>query len=283
VPVKTRHNEVAPGQFEIAPTFENANVAADHQMLLMHILERTARHHGFACLLHEKPYAGVNGSGKHNNWSMMTDTGLNLLDPHEETHTNMQFLCFLAAVLTAVDKHADLLRAAIAGRGNDHRLGATRPAAIVSIYLGEMLEDILDQLERGETRSTKKGGSLDLGAHTLPQIPRHSGDRNARARSRSPGTSSSSGPSARRPPSRGRNTVLNTIVAEALDELATEVERRAGKRATPKKLQSVVRTVLAELVTKHRRIVFNGDNYSATWHREAAKRGLPTCARRRRP
>ncbi|MEO1130398.1 MAG: glutamine synthetase III, partial [Planctomycetota bacterium] len=179
VPIKTRHNEVSPGQYEIAPVFENANVAADHQQITMQVLRDTAPTYGLQAILHEKPFAGVNGSGKHINWSLATDTGVNLLDPQDETHTNMQFLVFLCAVIRAVDLHADLLRASIASAGNDHRLGANEaPPAIISIFLGDMLQDIVEQLEKGTPQSTKKGGQLDLGALTLPSIPRHSGDRN---------------------------------------------------------------------------------------------------------
>jgi len=237
VPVKTRHNEVAPGQYELAPTHESANVSADHQMLTMHLLQTVAEAHGFVCLLHEKPFAGVNGSGKHNNWSISTDTGVNLLDPRDETHSNMQFLVFLTAVIRAVDLHADLLRASVAGAGNDHRLGANEaPPAIISVFLGEMLSDILDQLEKGEPRSTKKGGSLDLGAKTLPRIPRHAGDRNRTSPFAFTGnkfefravgsTASIAWP----------NTVLNTIIAESLDFMATELEKRLGE-ARPAELR----------------------------------------------
>ncbi|HYE03787.1 MAG TPA: glutamine synthetase III, partial [Phycisphaerales bacterium] len=179
VPVKTRHNEVAPGQYEIAPMFEHANVACDHQMVLMETLKRIAPRFGLQCILHEKPFAGINGSGKHNNWSMTTNTGVNLLDPRDETHTNMQFLTFLCAVIRAVDLHADLLRASIASASNDHRLGANEaPPAIISIFLGDMLTDIVEQLETGTPKRTIKGGTLDIGARTFPQIPRHAGDRN---------------------------------------------------------------------------------------------------------
>jgi glutamine synthetase len=276
VPVKTRHNEVAPNQFELAPVFENANVAGDHQMLTMQILRTVAEHHGYVCLLHEKPFAGVNGSGKHNNWSLATDTGVNLLDPRDETHSNVQFLVFLCAVLRAVDLHADLLRASIASAANDHRLGANEaPPAIISVYLGDMLSDILDQLERGETRSTKKGGRLNLGARALPQIPRHSGDRNRTSpfaftgnkfEFRAVGSSASiSWP----------NTVLNTIVAESLDFMATELEKRVGQGNHPTKVEAAAKALLKEVVKKHRRIVFDGDNYSAEWHAEAERRGLP--------
>jgi glutamine synthetase len=276
VPVATRHNEVAPGQYELAPMFENANVAIDHQMLIMHLLETCAPHHGLRCLLHEKPFAGINGSGKHNNWSISTDTGVNLLDPQDETHTNMQFLVFLCAVVRAVDLHADLLRASIASAANDHRLGANEaPPAIISIFLGEMLSDILDQIEKGEAKSTKKGGTLDLGAHTLPQIPRHSGDRNRTSpfaftgnkfEFRAVGSSAAVA---------WPNTVLNTIIAESLDSVATQIEKKTGKTPSAAKLQEVVCEVLQEIVKKHRRVVFDGDNYSQAWHKEADKRGLP--------
>lgn len=276
VPVKTRHNEVAPGQYEIAPVFENANVATDHQMLTMQLLRSVAEHHDFVCLLHEKPFAGVNGSGKHNNWSISTDTGLNLLDPREEAHTNMQFLVFLLAVVRAVDLHADLLRASIASAQNDHRLGANEaPPAIISIYLGEMLSDILDQLESGQFRGTKKATKLNLGAHTLPQIPRHTGDRNRTSpfaftgnkfEFRAVGSSQSIA---------WPNTILNTIVAESLDYMASQLTRRAGKNPTPAKLESAVKALLKDTVKKHRRVVFDGDNYSEAWHEEAEKRGLP--------
>ncbi|HWB21013.1 MAG TPA: glutamine synthetase III [Phycisphaerales bacterium] len=276
IPVATRHNEVAPHQYEIAPVFEIANVACDHQMLLMHVLETTAAHFGLACLMHEKPFAGVNGSGKHNNWSMSTDTGLNLLDPQEETHTNMQFLVFMCAVIRAVDMHADLLRASVASAGNDHRLGANEaPPAIMSIFLGDMLSDILDQLEKGDPKSTKKGGVMDLGAHTLPQIPRHSGDRNRTSpfaftgnkfEFRAVGASANVA---------WPNTVLNTIVAESLDFVATQLEEKLNGRSDEDSLLSAVKTVLKDIVKKHRRVVFDGDNYSSSWHKEAEKRGLP--------
>ena len=276
IPVKTRHNEVAPGQYEIAPTYENANVASDHQMLTMHVLRSVAATHGFECLMHEKPFAGVNGSGKHVNWSLSTDLGHNLLDPREETHTNMQFLVFLAAVLRAVDENAELLRASIAGANNDHRLGANEaPPAIMSIYLGDMLEDILDQLESGQAKRTAKGGALDLGATTLPQIPRHTSDRNRTSpfaftgnkfEFRAVGSSQAVAWPA---------TVLNVIVADSLDRIATVLEKKAGKNPTPAKLEAAVKSVLQETVKAHRRICFGGNGYSREWHEEAARRGLP--------
>lgn len=276
IPVKTRHNEVAPGQYEIAPVFETSNIACDHQMLMMETLKRVAPRFGMVCILHEKPFAGVNGSGKHNNWSMMTDNGLNLLDPQEETHTNMQFLVFLCAVIRAVDLHADLLRASIASAANDHRLGANEaPPAIISIFLGDMLTDIIEQIEKGKTSRTIKGGVLDLGATTLPQIPRHSGDRNRTSPFAFTGNKFEFRAVGASATSAWPNTVLNTIVAESLDHVATRLEEAVGKNATEAKLEAAVKSVLKDVVKEHRRIIFNGDNYSAAWHAEAAKRGLP--------
>ncbi len=276
VPVKTRHNEVAPGQYEIAAMFESANVAVDHQMLVMEALRRAAPQHGLHCIMHEKPFAGVNGSGKHNNWSLATDTGVNLLDPRVETHTNLQFLVFLCAIIRAVDRHADLLRASVASAGNDHRLGANEaPPAIISIFLGEMLSDIVNQIEAGETTSTRSRGQLDLGARTLPQIPRHSGDRNRTSpfaftgnkfEFRAVGASQSVA---------WPNTVLNTIVAESLADLADEIEAKVGEKPDSKSLEQAVMPILQEIVKKHKRVIFDGDNYTQEWHDEAARRGLP--------
>jgi glutamine synthetase len=276
VPVKTRHNEVAPGQYEIAPLFEPSHIASDHQMLLMETLKRVAPRYGLQALLHEKPFAGVNGSGKHNNWSMSTDTGVNLLDPQDETHTNMQFLVFLCATIRAVDLHADLLRASIASAANDHRLGANEaPPAIISIFLGKMLTDILEQVEAGLPKRTIRGGVLDLGAKTLPMLPRHSGDRNRTSpfaftgnkfEFRAVGSSASIA---------WPNTVLNTIVAESLDYVAGELEKAVGSKPTPAKLQLGVIAVLKALISQHKRVIFDGDNYSEEWHAEAGRRGLP--------
>ncbi len=276
IPIKTRHKEVAPGQYEIAPTYENANLATDHGMLIMHILAQTARRHGMVCLLHEKPFARVNGSGKHNNWALATDTGVNLLDPRDEVYTNMQFLVFLTSVIRAVDLHADLVRASIATAGNDHRLGGNEaPPAIISIFLGEKLTDILEQITAGKLKSSRKGGALDLGAHTLPQIPQHSGDRNRTSPFAFTGNkfefrSVGAGASIAWP-----NTVLNTIVAESLDYMATQLERRVGKKPTKQKLESSVMSLLQEVVKEHKRVVFDGDNYSKKWEEEAERRGLP--------
>ncbi|HYC32292.1 MAG TPA: glutamine synthetase III, partial [Gemmatimonadales bacterium] len=276
VPVKTRHNEVAPGQYEIAPLFEPSHIASDHQMIIMETLKRVAPRYGLQALLHEKPFAGVNGSGKHNNWSMSTDTGVNLLDPQDETHTNMQFLVFLVATIRAVDIHADLLRSSIASAANDHRLGANEaPPAIISVFLGKMLTDILEQVEKGLPKRTIRGGTLDLGASTLPQLPRHSGDRNRTSpfaftgnkfEFRAVGSSASIA---------WPNTVLNTIVAESLDYVATELERAVGQRPSPARLQQGVISVLKKLIKQHKRVIFDGDNYSEEWHAEAGRRGLP--------
>lgn len=276
VPVKTRHNEVSPGQFELAPIFEASNVACDHQMALMETLKRVAPRYGLHCILHEKPFAGINGSGKHNNWSMATDTGVNLLDPREETHTNMQFLFFLCAVIRAVDLHADLLRASIASAGNDHRLGANEaPPAIISIYLGDMLTDIINQLESGAPESTKRGGKLDLGSRTLPQIPRHAGDRNRTSPFAFTGNKFEFRAVGASAAIAWTNTVLNTIVAESIDEMTTELEEALGKDRTPARLQSAVKTLLKRVVKERRRVLFDGDGYTEAWTKEAEKRGLP--------
>jgi glutamine synthetase len=276
IPVTTRHNEVAPGQYEVAPTFEDNNIAADHQQLLMHLLETTAPRHGFRCLLHEKPFAGVNGSGKHNNWSMCTDTGSNLLDPKNDTHSNLQFLTFLCGVIRAVHLHGDLLRASIASAANDHRLGANEaPPAIISIFLGEMLSDILDQLEQGSPKSTKKGGQLSIGSRVLPDIPRHAGDRNRTSPFAFTGNKFEFRAVGSSCPIAWPDTVLNVIVADSLSFVADELERRAGANPSEKKLETAVKGLLKEIVRAHRAVVFDGDNYSAEWHAEAERRGLP--------
>ena len=259
-----------------SPVFETTNIACDHQMLVMETLKRVAPRHGLQAILHEKPFAGVNGSGKHNNWSISTDTGINLLDPREEAHTNMQFLVFLCAVLRAVDIHADLLRASIASASNDHRLGANEaPPAIISIFLGDMLSDIIEQLETGKTRRTIKGGALDLGARTLPQIPRDSGDRNRTSPFAFTGNKFEFRAVGSTQSSAWPNTILNTIIAESLDHAATRLEKAVGSKPTEAKLQAAVRVLLKDLVRTHKRVVFNGDGYSAEWHTEAARRGLP--------
>ena len=272
VPVKTRHNEVAPAQYEIAPIFENSNIAADHQQIMMQIMKNTARKYGLVCLLHEKPFAGINGSGKHNNWSMSTDTGMNLLEPGETPHDNMQFLFFCAAVIKAVDDYQDLLRASVASAANDHRLGANEaPPAIISIFLGEQLTDIFEQIEKGKPESSKSKDLLGLGTPVLPHLPRHAGDRNRTSpfaftgnkfEFRAVGASQSiSFP----------NTVLNTIVAAAINELTDAVE---AKLKTKMPFEQGLHAVLKDVISKHKRIIFNGDNYTAEWHQEAEKRGL---------
>ncbi|MDP1661675.1 MAG: hypothetical protein Q8L55_07140, partial [Phycisphaerales bacterium] len=276
VPVKTRHNEVAPAQYELAPIFETTNIACDHQMLTMETLKKVAPRFGLQCILHEKPFAGINGSGKHNNWSMSTDTGVNLLDPQDDTHTNMQFLVFMCAVIRAVDLHAELLRASIAGASNDHRLGANEaPPAIMSIFLGDMLADIVDQLERGEAKRTLKGGKLDLGANTLPDLPRDTGDRNRTSPFAFTGNKFEFRAVGSSQASAWPNTVLNTMVAETLDSFATTLEKAVGKSPTQAKLEGAVRDLLKKTIKDHKRVVFNGDGYNEAWHKEAEKRGLP--------
>jgi glutamine synthetase len=273
VPVKTRHNEVAPSQYEVAPIFENANVATDHQMMTMEALRRTAPKYGLACLLHEKPFAGVNGSGKHLNWSMSDDLGNNLLNPGDAPHDNIQFLVFCAAVLRAVNKFQGLLRFSIASAGNDHRLGANEaPPAIISIFLGDMLTDIFQQIEKaGSAKSTKSGGILDTGVSVLPKLPRDAGDRNRTSPFAFTGNkfefrAVSAGQSIAIP-----NVALNVAVAESLDYCATELEKslKAGK-----KLQVAVKDLLTKIVKENKQIIFNGNNYADEWQKEAAKRGL---------
>jgi glutamine synthetase len=272
VPVKTRHNEVAPGQFEMAPIYENANLAADHQQLTMLALRRVARKYGMVCLLAEKPFAGVNGSGKHLNWSLGTDHG-NLLEPGDTPHDNMQFLFFCTAVLRAVDKHQDLIRASVAFAGNDHRLGANEaPPAIISVFLGDQLTDVFEQIEqKGTAQSSKEGGLLGLGVPTLPPLPQHAGDRNRTSpfaftgnkfEFRALGSSQSISFPA---------TVLNTIMAESLDELCTLLEEELKEGAS---FEAALSRLIASEIRRVKRIVFNGDGYSDEWQEEAARRGL---------
>ncbi len=273
VPVKTRHNEVAPAQYEIAPIFESSNLAHDHQMLTMETLRRVADKYGLACLMHEKPFAGVNGSGKHNNWSLSTAEGENLLNPGSTPHENAQFLTFVCAVIRAVDKYAALLRVSIASAGNDHRLGANEaPPAIISIFLGDQLNDIIEQLEKGAPSSSKQGGFMELGTSVLPKLPRDAGDRNRTSPFAFTGNkfefrAVSSGQSIA-----GPNTVLNTIVAESLDYISgrLETESKGGKD-----FNKVLQTVLSDILKQHKRVIFNGNGYSEAWHAEAEKRGLP--------
>ncbi|MEA2391055.1 MAG: glutamine synthetase [Solirubrobacteraceae bacterium] len=269
VPIKTRHNEVAPAQYEVAPIFENSNVGSDHQHLTMQVLQNVARNYGLVCLLHEKPFAGVNGSGKHNNWSMGTDTGFNLLDPSDTPHANLQFLFFCTAVIQAVNKHQGLLRASIASAGQDHRLGANEaPPAIISIFLGAELEKVFGAIETGEAGESAPGSFLGLGTPVLPPLPMHGGDRNRTSpfaftgnkfEFRALGSSQSlSFP----------NTVLNTIVAEAIDDLADELEAAGGS------VEEAIPGVLQKSYAANKQVIFGGDNYAEEWHAEAEQRGL---------
>ena len=280
IPAKTRHNEVAPAQFELAPQFEELNLASDHNMLVMDTLRNVAEKHGLKCLLHEKPYAGVNGSGKHNNWSVAYG-GKNLLDPGSDPHENAVFLTMLCAVIEAVDKHADLLRASVAGAGNDHRLGANEaPPAVISIYVGDQLAEVLERIENPKSAKHETKGSLKIGVDTLPAIPKDATDRNRTSpfaftgnkfEFRAPGSSvCCSGPM----------TVLNTIVAEAVDRIAGELEaaKVAGK-AKPGEHTAAFHVALQKILQSslkaHKRVVFNGNGYEAEWPKEAEKRGLP--------
>ena len=272
IPIKTRHNEVAPNQFEVAPIFENSNVGSDHQMITMQIMQNTARRYGLVCLLHEKPFAGVNGSGKHNNWSMGTDTGNNLLEPGDTPHENLSFLLFATAVIQAVDHHQQLLRASIASIGQDHRLGANEaPPAIISIFLGSELEGIFSAIAEGKASTSKPGSFLGLGTPVLPPLPLHSGDRNRTSPFAFTGNKfefralgSSQSPSF-------PNTVLNTIVAEAVDALAEKLDAALKGGAN---LEKAILGIVRDSYKTHRRVVFNGDNYAEAWHKEAQKRGL---------
>jgi glutamine synthetase len=273
VPVKTRHNEVAPGQYEVAPIFENANVATDHQMMTMEMLRRIAPKFGLACLLHEKPFAGVNGSGKHLNWSMSDELGNNLLNPGDTPHDNIQFLVFCAAVLRAVNKYQGLLRFSIASAGNDHRLGANEaPPAIISVFLGDMLTDIFQQIEKaGSAKTTKTGGILDIGVGVLPKLPRDAGDRNRTSPFAFTGNkfefrAVSSNQSIALPV-----VCLNVAVAESLDYCASELETGLKEG---KKLPAAVKQLLTKLIRENKRVIFNGNNYSMEWQKEAARRGL---------
>jgi glutamine synthetase len=272
IPVKTRHNEVAPNQYELAPVFENSNVGADHQQLTMQIMQNVARRYGLVCLLHEKPFAGVNGSGKHNNWSMGTDGGENLLEPGDTPHENLQFLFFCAAVIQAVNKHQGLLRASIASPGQDHRLGANEaPPAIISIFLGAELEKVFGAIERGEAGESTPESFLGLGTPVLPPLPMHGGDRNRTSPFAFTGNkfefrALGSSMSLSLP-----NTVLNTIVAEAIDELAGELDEALKGDSS---LEDALRPVLRKSYAANKQVVFGGDNYSEEWHTEAEQRGL---------
>ncbi len=274
VPVKTRHNEVAPAQFEVAPVFETSNIACDHNMLLMEVFRKTAQKHGLRCLLHEKPFSGVNGSGKHNNWSLADDLGNNLLDPGTTPAENSQFLVMLTSVILAVSKFGHLLRASVASAGNDHRLGANEaPPAIISVYLGDMLTNVVEALVSGKKEAKGKHGlPIEIGVSLLPNLPRHDSDRNRTSpfaftgnkfEFRAVGSSQSIA---------FPNTVTNVIVAEAMRIIANDIESnvKAGMD-----LNASIAKVLQATLKEHQKIIFNGDNYSKEWHEEASKRGLP--------
>lgn len=271
IPVKTRHNEVAPGQFELAPVYETSNLAADHQQLVMTTLRSVAEKYGMACLLAEKPFAGVNGSGKHLNFSLGNATQGNLLEPGDTPHANAQFLVFCAAMIRAVDIHAALLRAVVASAGNDHRLGANEaPPAIISIFLGDQLADVFDQIRKGGAKTSKAKTTINIGVDVLPHLPKDAGDRNRTSpfaftgnkfEFRAVGSNQSIGAGI---------TTLNVIIAESLEYIADELEK-----AAPGKLNEAIQTVLEKIVNEHGRVIFNGNGYSEEWHKEAAQRGLP--------
>ncbi len=272
VPIKTRHNEVAPAQYEVAPIFENSNVGSDHQQLTMQVMQNVARRYGLVCLLHEKPFAGINGSGKHNNWSMGTDTGINLLDPGDTPHENLIFLFFCTAVIQAVNAHQELVRASVAAAGQDHRLGANEaPPAIISIFLGAELEKAFKAIETGSGDAATPQAYLEMGASVLPRLPLHGGDRNRTSpfaftgnkfEFRALGSSMSLGMT---------NTILNTIAAEAVDDLADKVSVAVEGGASA---AEAVLAVVKESWIANNRIVFGGDGYSEDWHAEAEARGL---------
>ncbi|AHF06325.1 glutamine synthetase III [Desulfitobacterium metallireducens] len=269
IPAKTQHKEVAPGQYEIAPIFESTNIATDHNQQVMETLQKVATRHDLVCLLHEKPFAGVNGSGKHNNWSMSTDDGINLLEPGRTPHQNAQFLTFLCAIIKAVDEHADLLRLSASNTGNDHRLGANEaPPAIISMFLGDQLSDILKQLQNGGPKSSIQGGQLEIGVNTLPSLPKDSTDRNRT----SPFAFTGNKFEFRMVPSSlsisGPNVVLNLIVAETLSLIADRLEKAED-------FHGELRKLLKEIATNHSRVLFDGNGYSEEWVEEAERRGLP--------
>ncbi len=270
IPAKTRHNEVAPGQFEMAPVFEPTSVGSDHNMVVMSLMRRLATQHGLMFLIHEKPFAGINGSGKHNNWSMATDEGENLLDPGNDPHANAQFLAFLVAVIRAVNVHADLLRASIADAGQDHRLGANEaPPAIMSIFLGSQLEDVVEQLGKGATSGSKKGGSANLGVTSLPVLPKDATDRNRTSPFAFTGNKFEFRAVGSSAPIYWPQTVLNTAVADSLDQLADELEK-----LEPGDFDGLT-AILSKIVGANKQVLFEGNGYSEEWHAEAARRGLP--------
>lgn len=269
VPAKTQHNEAAPAQHELAPIYDDCNQATDHNQLIMEAMKRIASRHGLACLLHEKPFAGVNGSGKHNNWSLSTDDGQNLLDPGKTPHENAQFLVFLCAIIKGVDEHAELLRLSASSPGNDHRLGSHEaPPAIISIFLGDQLVDIFDQIEHGEATSSSQGGRMRVGVNTLPDLKRDATDRNRT----SPFAFTGNKFEFRMPPSSGSisgpNFTLNTIVADVLMEFADELEQAED-------FDTAVHNLIRRTYVEHKRIIFDGNGYSKEWIQEAERRGLP--------
>ncbi|MBP3295273.1 MAG: glutamine synthetase III, partial [Lachnospiraceae bacterium] len=270
VTAKTQHNEVAPAQHELAPIYESGNVAIDHNQLVMETMKKVAGRHGMNCLLHEKPFAGVNGSGKHDNWSMVTDNGVNLLDPGYTPNENIQFLLVLACMIKAVDEHADLLRQSAADVGNDHRLGADEaPPAIISIFLGDQLEDVVRQLvSTGEAKKSKKGGKLMTGVSTLPDLEKDATDRNRTSPFAFTGNKFEFRMVGSADSVAGPNTTLNAIVAEAFCEAANVLEKAED-------FDLAVHDLIKEYLTDHQRIIFNGDGYSEAWVEEAARRGLP--------
>jgi glutamine synthetase len=266
---KTQHNEVAPAQYEMAPVFATTNIATDHNQLVMETMQKVAFRHDLICLLHEKPYAGINGSGKHNNWSLSTDDGVNLLEPGHTPGENVQFLIFLSALLKAVNTHADILRATCATAGNDHRLGANEaPPAIISIFMGEELTEILEKISKGEKISTKDAQFVTVGVDTLPVIPKDNTDRNRTSPFAFTGNKFEFRMVGSAQSIAGSNVALNTIAAEALDEIATRLEK-----AKDKNLEAAA--VISEIYKKHSRVIFNGNNYSEEWVKEAKKRNLP--------
>ena len=267
---KTQHNEVAPAQHELAPIYAECNVALDHNHIIMQTLKRVACQHGMKCLLHEKPFAGVNGSGKHDNWSLTTDDGKNLLEPGKTPHENIQFLLVLTCILKAVDKHADLLRESAADPGNDHRLGANEaPPAIISVFLGEQLEDVLEQLiSTGEATHSLKGGKLQTGVDTLPDLAKDAPDRNRTSPFAFTGNKFEFRMVGSRDSIAGPNVVLNTIVAEAFSEACDVLEKADN-------FDEAVHDLIKKYATEHQRVVFNGNGYSDAWVEEAERRGLP--------
>jgi glutamine synthetase len=279
IPAKTRHNEVAPAQFEIAPLYENSNIASDHQQLIMTTLKTYAKKHGFLCLLHEKPFKGINGSGKHVNWSIRSANLGNLLDPGDTPRANMQFLLFCGAIIRGIHKYGKLLRAVVASAGNDHRLGANEaPPAVMSIYLGGQLTDVFEQIKTGCLKDSEKTSVINVGVDTLPPLPKDPGDRNRtspfaftgnRFEFRAVGSNQSISDSL---------TAINTIAADSIDWVASELEKytKSGK-----KLEEACSVVLKDILDNHSAIIFNENGYSEEWQKEAEKRGLPnlkTCA-----